>query len=71
MLYLRSSRLAESEWGPGADGPAFRAVFAAIMADRAAALLLLGAPILYAGFYPSAYADEIVVDAPGSGGTES
>jgi len=43
---------------------AFRAVFAAIMADRAAALLLLGAPILYAGFYPSAYADEIVVDAP-------
>lgn len=43
---------------------AFRAVFAAIMADRAAALLLLGAPILYAGFYPSAYAAEIVVEAP-------
>lgn len=43
---------------------AFRAVFAAIFADRAAALLLLGAPILYAGFYPSAYAGEIVVEAP-------
>jgi ABC-2 type transport system permease protein len=43
---------------------AFRAVFAAIFADRAAALLLLGAPVLYAVLYPSAYADEIVVEAP-------
>jgi len=29
---------------------AFRALFAAIMADRAAALLLLVSPIIYAGF---------------------
>lgn len=43
---------------------AFRAVFAAIFADRAAALLLLGAPILYAVLYPSAYSGELVVDAP-------
>jgi len=43
---------------------AFRAVFAAIFADRAAALLLLGAPILYAVLYPSAYSGEIVIDAP-------
>ncbi len=43
---------------------AFRAVFAAIFADRAAALLLLVSPILYAGFYPSAYSGEIVVAAP-------
>ncbi len=45
-------------------GAAFRAVFAAIFADRAAALLLFGAPILYAVLYPSAYSGEIVVDAP-------
>ncbi|MGY6552880.1 MAG: ABC transporter permease [Erythrobacter sp.] len=43
---------------------AFRAVFAAILNDRAAALLLFGAPLLYAVFYPSAYAGEIVVEAP-------
>lgn len=43
---------------------AFRALFAAILADRAAALLLLAAPLLYAGFYPSAYAGEVVVQAP-------
>lgn len=43
---------------------AFRAVFAAIFADRAAALLLFGAPILYAVLYPSAYSGELVVDAP-------
>jgi len=43
---------------------AFRAVFAAIIADRAAALLLFGAPILYAVLYPSAYSGELVVDAP-------
>jgi ABC-2 type transport system permease protein len=43
---------------------AFQAVFAAIRADRAAALLLFGAPILYAVLYPSAYSGEIVVDAP-------
>lgn len=45
-------------------GAAFRAVFAAIFADRAAALLLLVSPILYAAFYPSAYSGEIVVEAP-------
>jgi ABC-2 type transport system permease protein len=43
---------------------AFRALFAAIMADRAAALLLLVSPIIYAGFYPSAYTGEVVVQAP-------
>lgn len=43
---------------------AFRALFAAIVGDRAAALLLFGAPVLYAFFYPSAYAGEIVVRAP-------
>lgn len=43
---------------------AFRAFFAAIMADRAAALLLLASPLVYAGFYPSAYTDEVVSRAP-------
>lgn len=43
---------------------AFRALFAAVLGDRAAALLLFGAPVLYAFFYPSAYAGEIVVRAP-------
>lgn len=43
---------------------AFRAVFAAILNDRAAALLLLGAPLLYAVLYPSAYAGEIVEQVP-------
>jgi ABC-2 type transport system permease protein len=43
---------------------AFRALFAAIMADRAAALLLLVSPLIYAGFYPSAYTDEVVTRAP-------
>ncbi|MBA4043018.1 MAG: ABC transporter permease [Erythrobacter sp.] len=43
---------------------AFRAVFAAVFADRAAALLLFGAPILYAVLYPSAYSGELVIDAP-------
>ena len=43
---------------------AFRAVFSAIFADRAAALLLLVSPLLYAVFYPSAYAGEIVAEAP-------
>lgn len=43
---------------------AFRALFAAILADRAAVLLLFGAPILYAVLYPSAYSGELVVDAP-------
>ncbi len=43
---------------------AFRAVFAAILADRAAALLLFVSPLLYAVFYPSAYAGEIVVEVP-------
>jgi ABC-2 type transport system permease protein len=43
---------------------AFRAVFGAIFADRAAALLLFGAPILYAVLYPSAYSGELVVDVP-------
>jgi ABC-2 type transport system permease protein len=45
-------------------GAAFRALFAAVMADRAAALLLLLAPIIYAGFYPSAYSGEVLVQAP-------
>lgn len=45
-------------------GAAFRAVFAAIFADRAAALLLFVSPLLYAVFYPSAYAGEIVVEVP-------
>ena len=43
---------------------AFRALFAAIGADRAAALLLLASPVIYAGFYPSAYTDEVVTRAP-------
>ena len=43
---------------------AFRALFAAILSDRAAALLLLMSPLIYAGFYPSAYTDEVVVRAP-------
>ncbi|WP_296720671.1 ABC transporter permease [Erythrobacter sp.] len=43
---------------------AFRALFAAIMTDRAAALLLFAAPLIYAGFYPSAYTGEVVVRAP-------
>lgn len=43
---------------------AFRALFAAIKADRAAALLLLVSPVIYAGFYPSAYTDEVVTRAP-------
>jgi len=43
---------------------AFRALFAAIMTDRAAALLLFAAPLIYAGFYPSAYSGEVVVRAP-------
>jgi ABC-2 type transport system permease protein len=43
---------------------AFRSVFAAVFADRAAALLLFGAPILYAVLYPSAYSGELVIDAP-------
>lgn len=43
---------------------AFRALFAAIGADRAAALLLLVSPVIYAGFYPSAYTDEVVTRAP-------
>jgi len=43
---------------------AFRLLFAAIMADRAAALLLFVSPLLYAGFYPSAYAGEVVAQAP-------
>ncbi len=43
---------------------AFRALFAAIGADRAAALLLLVSPVVYAGFYPSAYTDEVVTRAP-------
>jgi ABC-2 type transport system permease protein len=43
---------------------AFRALFAAIMADWAAALLLFVSPLLYAGFYPSAYTGEVVVQAP-------
>lgn len=43
---------------------AFRALFAAILADRAAALLLFVSPLLYAGFYPSAYTGEVVVQAP-------
>lgn len=45
-------------------GAAFRALFAAIMADRAAALLLLVSPLIYAGFYPSAYTGEVVSRAP-------
>lgn len=45
-------------------GKAFRALFAAILSDRAAALLLLVSPLVYAGFYPSAYTDEVVVRAP-------
>lgn len=40
------------------------ALLRAILGDRAAALLLLGAPLLYAGFYPSAYTGEVVVRAP-------
>ena len=43
---------------------AFRALFAAIMTDRAAALLLFAAPLIYAGFYPSAYTGEVVVRTP-------
>lgn len=43
---------------------AFRALFSAILSDRAAALLLFVSPILYAGFYPSAYSGEVVVRAP-------
>lgn len=43
---------------------AFRAFFAAIFADRAATLLLLLSPLIYAGFYPSAYTGEVVVRAP-------
>lgn len=43
---------------------AFQALFAAIRADRAAALLLLMSPVIYAGFYPSAYTDEVVSRAP-------
>jgi len=43
---------------------AFRALFTAIRADRAAALLLLVSPLIYAGFYPSAYTDEVVAQAP-------
>lgn len=43
---------------------AFRALFAAIRADTAAALLLFVSPLLYAGFYPSAYTGEVVVQAP-------
>lgn len=43
---------------------AFRALFAAAVRDRAAALLLFVSPLLYAGFYPSAYSGEVVVDAP-------
>lgn len=43
---------------------AFRALFAAIGTDRAAVLLLLVSPIIYAGFYPSAYTDEVVTRAP-------
>lgn len=43
---------------------AFRALFTAIGADRAAALLLLVSPVIYAGFYPSAYTDEVVTRAP-------
>lgn len=45
-------------------GQAFRALFAAIFADRAATLLLLLSPLIYAGFYPSAYTGEVVVRAP-------
>jgi ABC-2 type transport system permease protein len=45
-------------------GHAFRALFAAIFADRAATLLLLLSPLIYAGFYPSAYTGEVVVRAP-------
>lgn len=43
---------------------ALRAFLAAVLADRAAALLLLGAPLLYALFYPSAYSGEVVRKAP-------
>ena len=43
---------------------AFRGLFAAIAADRAAALLLFISPVIYAGFYPSAYTDEVVTRAP-------
>jgi ABC-2 type transport system permease protein len=43
---------------------AFRAVLAAILHDRSAALLLLGAPLLYAVLYPSAYAGESVEAVP-------
>jgi ABC-2 type transport system permease protein len=41
-----------------------RAVFAAVLADRAAALLLIGAPVLYAVLYPSAYSGEVAVRVP-------
>lgn len=43
---------------------AIRALFSAILSDRAAALLLFVSPVLYAGFYPSAYSGEVVVRAP-------
>lgn len=43
---------------------ALRAFLASVLRDRAAALLLLGAPILYSVFYPSAYSGEVIVQAP-------
>lgn len=43
---------------------ALRAFLASVLRDRAAALLLLGAPILYSVFYPSAYSGEVIVRAP-------
>jgi ABC-2 type transport system permease protein len=41
-----------------------REVFGAILGDRSAAMLLIGAPVLYAALYPSAYSGEVAVRVP-------
>ncbi|WP_374533433.1 ABC transporter permease [Phenylobacterium sp.] len=45
-------------------GQAFLATFRAILADRAALLLLVGSAIVYSFFYPAAYSGEVVVRIP-------
>lgn len=45
-------------------GRAFLATFRAILADRAASMLLVGSVILYSFFYPSAYSGEVPTRIP-------
>lgn len=50
--------------GAAVIGRAFMGVFRAILADRAALLMLVGSAILYSFFYPTAYSGEVPTRMP-------